>query len=235
MDDVTAILLCGGKGERLRPLTEDVPKPLLPLQGRPLLDHLVAYLHASGIHRFVICVGHLAEHFEAFVRQRRGWDWNAICVDSGDASMTDRLLDARPHVPGRALICYGDTLANVDLHALKCAHERRKAWLTLVVYPFRSPFGVVYFDEQQRVTEFTEKPLLPYWINIGFMLCEAAALDVLQRGWDMPRFLGELAGQGRLFAYRHQGRHLTVNTPRELAQAESAMAEFYTVPSEPES
>ena len=142
--------------------------------------------------------------------------------------MTDRLLDSREHIQGRFLICYGDTLADVDLTALRSQHTSTQAALTITVYPLQSPFGVVAFGEDAIVTGFQEKPVLPYWINMGFMLAERDALDRLERGSDMPEFLSRLARAGALRAYRHRGRHLTVNTPKDLAQAEVEIREFYT-------
>ena len=118
LSDVTAILLCGGKGERLRPFTDILPKALVPLHGRALLHHLLGSLSRAGISRFVICVGYKAEAIERFIRDDADPAWQVTCVNSGDASMTDRLLDARALVPGAALVCYGYTLANVDLVAL---------------------------------------------------------------------------------------------------------------------
>jgi NDP-sugar pyrophosphorylase family protein len=127
MNDVTAILLCGGKGDRLRPLTESVPKVLTLLDGRPLLAHLMGYLAGSGIERFVVCVGHMAAEVERAVAEWAEYaepSWTVACVDSGvDASITDRLAAARPHVAGRALVCYGDTLANVDLVRIVAADD----------------------------------------------------------------------------------------------------------------
>src|SRR5688500_12009787 len=123
MNDVTAILLCGGKGERLRPLTETAPKVLTPLDGRPLLSHLMSYLAAGGIERFFVCTGYMAADVERFVAESARPSWAVTCVDSGvDASITDRIADARQYVAGRALVCYGDTLANVDLGRLYEAH-----------------------------------------------------------------------------------------------------------------
>src|SRR5579872_6676391 len=119
MSQPTAVILCGGKGERLRPFTEHLPKALVPLRGKPLLQHLMNYLSLSGITRFVLCVGYKAECIEQFVRESSRANWQVKCVNSGDASMTDRILDALPEVPGRALICYGDILANLDLGALQ--------------------------------------------------------------------------------------------------------------------
>ena len=79
-------------------------------------------------------------------------------------------MDASPHIQGQALICYGDILANVDL-AAPARSSGNRALATLAVYPLHSPFGIIRFDETNRITELAEKPVLPHWINIGFMLC----------------------------------------------------------------
>ena len=229
MSQPTAVILCGGKGERLKPFTDHLPKALVPLRGKPLLFHLMHYLSQSGIKHFVLCVGYKAECIEQFVAECADPQWKVECVNSGDASMADRILDARPRVPGQALICYGDVLANVDLLDLAQTHRARGALATLTVYPLHSPFGIVTFDEACRVTELAEKPVLPYWINIGFMLCEPDALARLKPGTDMMNFSAELAEAGQLFAYSHRGRHLTINTEKERIQAEVEMADFTTV------
>jgi glucose-1-phosphate cytidylyltransferase len=229
MSDLTAVILCGGKGERLKPFTDHLPKALVPLRDRPLLFHLMNYLSQSGVSRFVLCVGYKAECIEQFVRDQAKPQWNVQCVNSGDASMADRILDAQPHIPGRGLICYGDILANVDLAALQCQHEGSGALATMTVYPLHSPFGIVHFNQEHQVTELAEKPVLPYWINIGFMLCEAEAFGFFRRQSDMMDFSGALAREGRLKFYQHRGRHLTINTEKERKLAEAEMADFATV------
>jgi NDP-sugar pyrophosphorylase family protein len=229
MAEPTAVILCGGKGERLKPFTDHLPKALVPLHGKPLLYHLMNYLSQSGISRFVLCVGYKAECIEQFVREGAKSHWKVDTVNSGDASMADRILDARPHIPGQALICYGDILANIDLDALRCQHQASGALATLTVYPLHSPFGIVQFDAANRITELVEKPVLPHWINIGFMLCEPKALERLEPKTDMMNFSTTLAEAGALFAYQHRGRHLTINTEKERMQAEAEMADFATV------
>jgi len=226
VSELTAILLCGGKGERLKPFTETLPKALVPLNGEPLLSHLLRYLSAAGVSRFVVCVGYKAEAIELFLTER--YAGQVTCVNSGDASMTDRLLDARPHIQGTALICYGDTLANVELASLLREHRRSQGLATLTVYPLLSPFGIVNFDDSKRVTTFAEKPRLPYWINIGFLLCEPKAFDFVARGSEMPEFLSTLAEAGVLYTHEHKGKHLTVNTEKDRALAETEMIEFFT-------
>jgi glucose-1-phosphate cytidylyltransferase len=230
MIDVTAILLCGGKGERLRPFTETLPKALVPLNGKPLLEHLMRYLSLGGVRRFVVCVGYKADSIRQFLEEQTDPESTVVCVDSGEeASITDRVLDARAHVEGRALVCYGDTLANVDLSDLVRQHEESGALGTLTVYPLHSPFGIVEFGEDGRVTRFVEKPRLPHWINVGFLLCEPHAFDYIVPGTDVPNFLGALSGAGHLGTYRHTGKHLTVNTEKDRASAETEMVEFFTL------
>jgi glucose-1-phosphate cytidylyltransferase len=228
MLDVTAILLCGGKGERLRPFTDSLPKALVPLNGQPLLYHLLRYLSAEGVTRFVVCLGYKAEAIEQFLRERADTSWNITCVDSGDVSMTDRILGARQHITGAALVCYGDTLANVDLNDLWARHRERKARATLTTYPLHSPFGIVHFDDNKKALAFDEKPTLPYCINIGFILCEPEAFVHLKPGSDMPAFLSSLVEAGELYTYQHTGKHLTVNTEKERADAELEIVEFFT-------
>jgi len=230
MKNITAVLLCGGKGERLRPFTEHCPKPLVPLGGKPMLQHLVEYLLASGVERFVFCVGYKAGMIHEFLAQHFPDPDRFRVVDSGDATMTDRIADARAHVSGRALVCYGDTLANVHLGDLVRSHEAHGAAATLTTYPLQSPYGIVESDDADRILSFREKPVLPHWINIGFLLLDPAVVAGVGRGSDMPAFLEGLAASGKLFSFRHQGSHLTVNTEKERAQAESQIAQLFTVP-----
>lgn len=228
--DLTAILLCGGRGERLRPFTESLPKPLVPLRGRPLLEHLLRLLGGQGIRRVVLCTGYKAAELERYAAGQPVEGLDLRCVDSGEhAAMADRILDARAHAGGGpVLVCYGDTLANVSLADLLATQARAGSLATVTVYPLHSPFGIVQLAEDGlRVENLREKPVLPHWINIGFLACQPAALDRLERGTDLAAFLNALAREGSLSAHRHQGRHLTVNTEKERSDAERDI-EFFT-------
>jgi NDP-sugar pyrophosphorylase family protein len=216
--ELTAVVLCGGRGERLRPLSDNVPKPLLPVNGRPMVDYLVEHLSQSGIREFLLCVGYKAELFEQFVFQRESGPERIRCLNSGDAGITERLCEARALVPGRALVCYADTLADLDIRGLMESHRNSRAEATITVYPYRSQFGIVAFDEAGLASRFEEKPQLPYWINIGFLLLERAALDQLRPNVPFPEFLAGLAAQRKLGVHRHLGRHWTANTETELRE-----------------
>src|SRR5947209_8702985 len=232
--DVTAVVLCGGKGERLRPFTDSLPKALVPLNGRPLLHHLLRSLASGGVRRFVLCTGYRAQAIEDFLQAGSPPACEIKCVDSGEeAAMADRVLDALPQVSfaagGRALICYGDTMANVELNELAAEHQKSGALATITVYPLHSPFGIVEIAEGGKVHGIAEKPVLPHWINIGYLLCERPAFECLKRGDDLATFAAELARRGQLHAYRHRGRHVTVNTEKERSEAEAHITEFFTV------
>jgi NDP-sugar pyrophosphorylase family protein len=233
LQSVTAVILCGGEGRRLMPLTGTLPKPLVSVNGRPLLAFLMEHLAAAGIRRFLLCVGHRSECFAQFVREHAHPSWAVDCVDSGQASMTGRILHARERVPGTMLVCYGDTIANLDLAALWQGHRESALPATLTVHPLRSPFGIVDLGPENLVLRFREKPLLPYWINIGFLLLEPAALDLIPPGSDMPEFLTILSRAGLLRAHLHHGKHITINTEKDHQQAQSEICDFLTAASDP--
>lgn len=227
-DALTAVVLCGGEARRLRPLSTLVPKPLVPLGGRPILGRLLDELARQGVGRFVIAAGSGAQAFAPFVTRERRRDRRIVVVDSGAAAMSDRLMAARRHCPGRVLVCYGDTLADVDLRALFRLHRARAALATVTVVPLRAAGGIAELATDGRVGRFREKPVLPHWMNVGFVLCEPAALDRLQHGTDLDSLLHRLARAGRLAAHRHRGHHLTFNTAEELVEARTRFRSWMT-------
>jgi NDP-sugar pyrophosphorylase family protein len=104
------------------------------------------------------------------------------------------------------------------------AHRRHRAAATIVVAPLVSQFGVVDLDGE-RVTGFREAPRLPYWVNSGVYVLDAEALDRLpERGDHEQSTFPELAAEGKLFAFRHEGLWITVNTPKDLLRAEEHYA-----------
>ncbi len=226
LNDVTAVLLCGGRGERLRPLTRELPKPLIPISGKPILEHILDHLCLAGVTRYVLCVGYKADAIRRFVEGYSPPGCQFECIDSGEVSMTDRILDAARVSNGPILICYGDTLADVDLLALEKAQCAAGTLATLTVYPVRSQFGIVEIGEHDRVARLVEKPVLPCWMNIGFLRCDSLALRYMRRNSDLIEFCSTLSAIGELSAYRHQGRHITVNTEVELVEAERIMESY---------
>jgi NDP-sugar pyrophosphorylase family protein len=226
---LTAVILCGGKGERLRPFTDKFPKPLVPLLDKPLLLHLVEFLKLQGIRKFVFCVGYKAEMIEEYVHSNiAGPDVEVHLSNAGDVSITRRLALASPHIHGPALVCYGDTIANVSLNQLCHFHNTHEAEATITVFPLRSQFGIVDIAGNMAVG-FREKPDLPYHINIGFFILSRAIIGSVHNYDEMIPWLESLTRDNNLSAYIHKGKHLTVNTEKERQSAEEEIIELYTL------
>jgi len=114
---------------------------------------------------------------------------------------------------------------DVDLRAFLEAHEEHGGVATIVVAPLRSQFGVVELAEDDRVTGFREAPRLPHWVNAGvYVLGDEALARMPERGDHEQSTFPELAQEGKLFAFRHEGLWITVNTPKDLQRAEEHYA-----------
>lgn len=227
--NLTAVILCGGKGERLRPFTDKCPKPLVPVLDKPLLQHLVEFLVGQGVKRFIFCIGYKAEMIRDFVDN--SMDCHGLDIqlsDMGEASIADRLTEVSKGLEGPALICYGDTIANVRVQELCDFHNAQQTDVSVTVYPLRSSFGIVDVVGP-LATGFREKPDLPYFINIGFLVVSSDGLKSLEKFEDVTAWMDSLAQDKNLGAFVHKGKHLTVNTEKERQSAESEIIELYTL------
>ncbi len=234
---VKTIVLCGGRGSRLRPLTDRIPKALVPLNGKPLLAHLVSMYIRKGCHQFLLCVGYRGDMVrEFFVREP--FDAEFEFSDAGEeAGILQRLYHARTQMNERAFVAYGDTLINVDLDAMLTDHASSGAAITITTANVRSPFGLVTTDADRWVCSFEEKPLQLFYV--GHMLLERSVLDdvdpgllVLPDGQGLVRLFADLTARRRLRMYPYNGPQITFNTHKELDQAERDFVSFFTQPEE---
>ena len=227
------MILCGGRGGRLQPLTANLPKPLVALNGRPILQHVIEFYLSQRCREFVLCVGFRAEMIEAFVEQQQ-FPARIVMSNAGEeASMLRRLYEARASLADRAIVTYGDTFLNINLQHLLAAHVAQRVAITMTIADIRSPFGLVAVDEDQRVSAFQEKPVLPYYI--GQLVLERRVLDeldpsllALPDGEGLVRLFQQLIAQRQLAAYKHEGLQITFNTLAEREKAEEEMLKFYT-------
>lgn len=229
------IILCGGRGSRLRPLTDEMPKPLLLLHGKPILQHTLDYYIAQGCRRFVLCVGYGGDRIRDFIA-RGSFGAEVEYADAGEqAGMLRRLVHARPLMEERSFIVYGDTLVPVDLARMAAEHERSGAGVTLTTGGIRSPFGLVRADADGWACSYEEKPVLPYYL--GQMLLDAAVLDGADPAWvalpdgeGLVRWLQDLIARKRVRLHAHRGMQITFNTRQEYGQAERELIPYFTHP-----
>jgi NDP-sugar pyrophosphorylase family protein len=218
-----ALLLAGGKAERMGEAAQGLPKPLVPVAGYPLAEYTVGRLVAAGVTRVIVACR--AGQEDVFVNALSGL--GADIEPVGEPEPLGRggglkLAASRRQETGPVLALNGDELLDVDFAALVVEHARSDAAATIVVAQVRSPFGVVDLEEDGRITGFREAPLLSDWVNSGvYALGDEALARLPDKGDHELTTFPELAAEGKLRGYRHAGVWLTVNTPKDLRRAEA--------------
>ena len=221
-----ALLLAGGKAERLGEAAQGLPKPLVPVGGLPLAAYGVSRLVAGGVTRVIVACR--AGDEEAFLAALSGLGADLEAVGEEEPLGRGgglRFAASHRRESGPVLALNGDELLDVDFHALLEEHELSRAAATIVVSQVRSPFGVVAMDDDGRITGFREAPLLEDWVNSGvYALGEEALSRLPDKGDHEQSTFPELAEEGKLRGHRHRGVWLTVNTPKDLRIAEEYVA-----------
>ncbi|HET7590256.1 MAG TPA: sugar phosphate nucleotidyltransferase [Solirubrobacterales bacterium] len=202
------VILCGGRGTRLRERTESVPKALVEIGGRPILWHVVQIYAAQGFERFLLPTGYMGEAVEEFAAAER-WPQGVRveCVDTGLDTPTGGRVAALGDRLGDEPFCvtYADGVADIDLEGLLAFHREQGALATVTVVRPNLQWGVAEL-RGDAVTGFVEKPRSEHWINGGFFCFEAGAFEYLRADSVLEREpLERLAADGQLRAYRHQG------------------------------
>jgi NDP-sugar pyrophosphorylase family protein len=219
---VEALLLAGGKAERLGDAAQGLPKPLVSVAGRPLAAYAIALFARAGVERVIVACA--AETGELFERELAGLGPEIVAVEEPEPLGRGgglRLAAQERRERGPVYAMNGDELLDTDLAALLARHRERELAATLTLAPLRSQFGVVDLDDDDVVTGFREAPQLPHWVNAGLYVLDEEALDQLpSRGDHETMTFPLLAARRRLLGYRHRGVWLTVNTPKELRLAE---------------
>ena len=209
MSKPPVVILCGGRGTRLRERTETVPKALVEIGGRPILWHVIGIYAAQGFDRFLLATGYLGEAIEEFVAAEAWPGQIAVeCVDTGLDTPTGGRVARLAERLGDEPFCltYADGVADVDLGALLEFHRGHEGLATVTVVRPDLQWGVAELGEGDRVEGFVEKPRSEHWINGGFLCLEPGVLGYLEGDSVLEREpLQRLAGEGQLHAFRHQG------------------------------
>ena len=224
--NLSAVILCGGKGERLRPLTSSIPKPLVQIKGRPILGYLLEHLERfESIKHLIVASGHKSEKIEEYFSKNPSSIETKI-VNSGDVDIIQRIQDAAANIGGDFFVLYGDTLSNVNVNEIIKFHRSHSKKATITVWPLKSQFGLLELKKDGTVLSFKEKPTLDKWINIGYFYFDKIVGKELEKFDTFEDFLCDLTLRGELKAYTHEGLHITVNTLRELEEAEANIVQI---------
>jgi NDP-sugar pyrophosphorylase family protein len=224
-----ALIIAGGEGERLRPLTNDRPKNMVLLGGAPIVDRQLEWLRAGGVTDAVLLCGYKAEVLEEHLGD--GADFGVrvqYSVESEPLGRGGALKQGFALVPASeetVIACNGDILSEQPLAEVVAFHRALAATATIVLTPLRSPYGVVDVEEDGRITSFREKPALPYWINAGIYVFSREFFGLLpEKGDHETETFPALATEGRLAGFKSGAYWRPVDSIKDLTEAEKELA-----------
>jgi len=219
---VEAIILAGGKAERLGDAAGGRPKSLVEVAGKPLAAYQVGRLARAGVTRVIFACA--AGEGLKFTELLHGLGPEIVAVEEPERLGRGggiKFAAQQRHEGGEVLALNGDELVDVDFAGLLASHRAGRALATIAVAQPKSQFGLVDVDDDDVVRGFEEAGRVPYWVNCGnYVLSEEAIARFPDRGDHESSTFPELAAEGQLRAYRHEGLWLTVNTPKELRVAQ---------------
>ena len=219
-----AVVMAGGRGHRLRPLTDTLPKPMVQVAGRPILERIVLHLVGFGIRRIFLSVNHLAEVIEQHFGDGAAFGCQIEYLREDSPLGTGGALSLLRERPQHAFIVLnGDILTQFDVGGILAWHESRAAMATVAVREYRQsvPFGVVDVDEGWAVG-FREKPTHVFKVNAGIYVLDPDLLPRVPSGVDypMPALIEECLKRGEaVAAYSLEGDWLDVGDRNELLRA----------------
>ena len=236
------VILCGGRGERLREETEFRPKPMINIGGRPILWHIMKTYSMYGYNDFVLALGYKGDMIRRYfieymwmnnpitVDMRNGnsididfcekENWKVTLVDTGENSLKgSRLKQLEPYIDGNTFMAtYGDGLSDVDINRLVSYHMSHGKIATVTGVNLVSKFGRIKISEND-VESFIEKPIDDDYSNGGFFVFNRKIFDYLteDRSCDLETGVFEkLANDKQMKVYKHDGNWYCMDTPREM-------------------
>ncbi len=220
-----ALILAGGEGTRLRPLTYEIPKPLIPVKGKPMLEHTIRHLKKYGVEDILLSVGHLSERVISYFGNGEKWGISIRYIRENEKMGTAGPLKiAEPMLNKNFLMLNGDVLSKIDLADLNHFHRQNSGLATIALVAVENPshYGVVEIKGNQ-ITGFLEKPKNPpsNLINAGIYLLDKEVLNYVPQGPAMMEkdVFPKLAREGKMFGYTYSGPWFDVGTHERLEKA----------------
>ena len=230
-----AVVLVGGQGSRLRPITYDIPKALVPLRNRPFMGYMLDFLRGGGLSGAVLSLGYLPDPIQAYLREQRDLDSFAVdyAVEDHALGTAGGIKNAEKYLDGdTTVVVNGDVLAGMDLAGAIEVHRASDALATITLTSVEDPtaYGLVEVDHEMLVHRFIEKPaadeVTTNLVNAGVYVLEPEVLEMIPAGREVSierEIFPELQESGRLRA------HITSSYWRDIGTPRSYLAASYDV------
>lgn len=226
-----AIILAGGKGERLRPYTNDRPKPMVEINGKPILAYQLEQLKKAGIKQVVFACSYHREALQEHFKKDNGYGIQAFFsieeTPLGRGGGIKKAMQILPKGWENVIITNGDNLWKLDLDGLIKKHEEKKAIATVVVVPLQSPYGIVEFNAGDEILGFKEKPILPHWVNAGVYIFSKEIEALLPDEGDHEIETFPKLPSDRFLVFKSTDYWRGVDTVKDLTEAEKEVAEIF--------
>ena len=216
-----AIILAGGKGERLSPFTNNCPKGMVRIEGKPILEYQIEWLKQYGVTKIVFACGYLSEKIKEYFGNGSKYSIEfKYSVETEPLGRGGAIKKAWELISSNELVLVmnGDVITEMDLNEVIQSHKERTITIaTICLFPYKSPYGIVRTDEIGLVENFDEKRLLPFWVNGGIYIFEQEVKEYLPDKGDLETTtFPELAKRGMLFGYKSINYWKGIDTVKDL-------------------
>ncbi len=218
--NLKAVILAGGLGTRLRPYTLFMPKPMLPLGDKPVLEHLISWLCKNDMTDIVICVGYLRRIIEDYFKDGKELGVKITYARTNTPMGTaGQLKSAEKFIDGTFLCVYGDSIYDFDFKDMIDFHDKKKALCTIALIPYKTTlkYGFIDIDENGLVKKWREKPTIEGFINIGCYVMEPKFLDYIPKDTKFGMnfaFNKAIEEKERIYGYNAKGSFVDIGDKR---------------------
>lgn len=215
----TVVILAGGRGTRMREMTDSLPKPMVEIGGKPVLEHLINYFESFQNFNFIICTGYKEEIIEKYFTKNNKF-LNVKIISTGlDTNTGGRILQCKNLIKSKFIMTYGDGLSDININNLLDFNKHKNQIGTVSTTRPVSRFGLLETDKNDNVVKFIEKPILDSYINMGYMVFNKNVFDFIDGDEPFEKEpLKRLTLEKELNAYKHQGFFRPMDTYREYLE-----------------
>ena len=234
----TCVVLCGGQSLRTRFDLAGVNKLLAPISGTPLLHHVLnTYYSTQLFNKFILCLGNERDVFQESLVSSPNYvngQWNGVdlmILETGiDVTATDRIYQSKKHIDDDVFfLSYGDVLSNINFREMLTCHTRNKCEITIALVKAKMPYGRVLIDNNNKVYEFIEKPILEHWINAGYFILNKnvfteANINLEYEREFLPKFIEKK--EKVVLGYKHYDYWKGIDTYKDIVELRNEWEEI---------